>query len=281
MRLAISNIAWDVSEDQAMVALLQRYEVDAIDIAPGKYFSDPETTNDRQIMQIRQWWDEQGIEITGMQALLFGTTGLNLFGSPESQDSMLRRLDAVCRIASGLGAPRLVFGSPKNRDRSALDDEQTEAVALAFFQRLGAIAQSYGVQICLEPNPSSYGCNFMTTSVETASIVERLSHPAIRMQFDTGASAMNGEDPESIIRQFSHLIGHIHASEPNLVPIGSGNVNHLEVALALGRLLQKHVVSIEMVATTNEPHLHAIERSLAAAIQCYVAPFRESVEGTS
>lgn len=280
MRLAISNIAWDVSEDEAMVTLLRRHAVDAIDIAPGKYFPDPEAADERKIRQVRQWWADQGIEITGMQALLFGTTGLNLFGAPQSQDAMLKRLDAVCRIGSGLGAPRLVFGSPKNRDRSALSDQQTEAVALEFFRRLGDIAKSHGVQICLEPNPGSYGCNFMTHSAETAAMVEQLAHPAICMQLDTGAIAMNGENPESVITQFSHLIGHIHASEPNLAPVGDGNADHSGVASTLHRILPEHVVSIEMMAATKEPHLHAIERAVTAAVRYYVTPFREDVSVT-
>lgn len=41
MRLAISNIAWEPAEDDAIASLLQRYGIDAIDIAPGKYFSRP------------------------------------------------------------------------------------------------------------------------------------------------------------------------------------------------------------------------------------------------
>ena len=68
----------------------------------------------------RAWWAERGIEITGMQALLFGTSGLNVFGPSEVQDAMLAHLAAVCRIGAGLGAVRVVFGSPKNRDRSGL-----------------------------------------------------------------------------------------------------------------------------------------------------------------
>lgn len=277
MRLAISNIAWDVSEDEAMVPLLQHYGLDAIDIAPGKYFPDPEAADERQILQVRQWWADQGIEITGMQALLFGSSGLNLFGTSETQTAMLKRLDAVCRIGSGLGAPRLVFGSPKNRDRTDLSDQQTEAIALEFFRRLGGIAAAYGVQICLEPNPTSYGCNFMTSSAETAGMVERLAHSSIRMQLDTGAMAMNGEDPEGIITRFSHLIGHIHASEPNLAPVGDGNTDHRVVASTLNDLLPKHVVSIEMVATSNEPHLQSIDRAVASAVLHYVTPFRREV----
>lgn len=154
MRLAISNIAWDIAEDETVAALLKRYQVDAIDIAPGKYFPKPGEATKADILQIKQWWADRGIEITGMQALLFGTSGLNVFGTPESQDTLLQHLDAVCRIGAGLNAPRIVFGSPKNRDRSGLSDAETMAMAMSFFRRLGDIAGAHGVTICLEPNPT-------------------------------------------------------------------------------------------------------------------------------
>ena len=41
MRLAISNIAWETTEDEVIAELLARFDVDAIDIAPGKYFPEP------------------------------------------------------------------------------------------------------------------------------------------------------------------------------------------------------------------------------------------------
>ena len=80
MRLAISNIAWDVAEDSFMRDLFHRYHIDAIDIAPTKYFPDVVTVGETEVLQVRDWWRHQGIEITGMQSLLFGTTGLNVFG---------------------------------------------------------------------------------------------------------------------------------------------------------------------------------------------------------
>ena len=81
MRMAISNIAWDVAEDEVIAQLLDRYGIDAVDVAPGKYFPDPANASDDDIKRVRDWWAERGIEITGMQALLFGTSGLNVFGS--------------------------------------------------------------------------------------------------------------------------------------------------------------------------------------------------------
>ncbi len=269
MRLAISNIAWDVDEDEAIVGLLQRFGVDATDVVPGKYFPDPAKATDEDIARVRRWWSERGIEITGMQALLFGTTGLNVFGTPEIQDAMLLHLAAVCRIGAGLGAKRIVFGSPKNRDRSGLSDQEVMNVAVSFFRRLGDIAHSYGVLICLEPNPTCYGANFMTTSAETLQVVERVAHPAVRMQLDTGALTINGEDAAAVLQDSSILIGHVHASEPELLPLGDGETDHGKVFAALAKYLPDHVVTIEMLATRNEPHEVSIERALNVAIQHY------------
>lgn len=269
MRLAVSNIAWDTSEDEGIAKLLNQYGVNAIDVAPGKYFPEPVKATDEEIAFVKRWWAERGIEITGMQALLFGTAGLNVFGTPKAQDAMLQHLTAVCRIGSGLGATRLVFGSPKNRDRNGLNDEQAIEIAIPFFRRLGDIARSYGVVVCLEPNPSCYGANFMTTSSETARIVEQVAHPAIQMQLDTGALTINGEDLETVLRSSAILIGHIHASEPNMVPLGEGGADHATVAACLKQQLPKRIVSIEMLATKNEPHPVSIERALGVAIRHY------------
>lgn len=269
MRLAISNIAWDVSEDNAVTKLLARMNIDAIDIAPGKYFPDPNKARDEDIAGLRRWWGTHGIEITGMQALLFGTKGLNVFDLENSQKPMLDHLRAVCRIGAGLGATRLVFGSPKNRDRSGLSDAQALEQAVSFFGRLGDVAQENGVIICLEPNPIRYGANFMTTCYETARVVAAVGHCAIRMQFDTGAVMINDESPEAVLGSWADLIGHVHASEPDLVPLGDGGTDHTLMYNALRKHLPNSVVSIEMVATNDQPHLHSIERAITRAVECY------------
>jgi sugar phosphate isomerase/epimerase len=269
MRLALSNIAWDIAEDEAVAALLKRYEVDAIDIAPGKYFPHPCKATAAELVLLRDWWGTRGIEITGMQALLFGTTGLNVFGTPESQDALLDHLASVCRIGAGLNAPKVVFGSPKNRDRIGLSDIQAMAMGVSFFRRLGDIAGEYGVTICLEPNPSCYGANFMTTSAETAVVVTEIGHPAVRMQFDTGALTINAEDPAIVLQEAAGLMGHVHASEPNLLPLGDGTTDHTKMFTALMQHLPDQLLTIEMVATQHEPHLVSIERALGVAIKHY------------
>ena len=269
MRLAISNIAWDTSEDVQVAQLLNRYKIDAIDIAPGKYFPDVSKVNQKEIVLVKTWWADHGIEITGMQSLLFGTTGLNLFGSSEVQEVMLEHLTGICRIGGGLGANKLVFGSPKNRDRLGLSDQATMDVAISFFRRLGDIAKSNGVIVCLEPNPPCYGANFMTTTAETAHVVKEVNHSSIKMQLDTGAITINRENVASLLKDYSQLIAHIHASEPDLIPIGDGGTDHIGVYTALMQYLPNHLVSIEMLATKDEPHLMSIEKALKSALTSY------------
>lgn len=269
MKLAISNIAWDPAEDEIIAELLNRFKIDAIDIAPGKYFQNPNLATDKDISDIKIWWLKKGVKITGMQALLFGTTGLNIFATPEIQNAMLQQLKSICRIARGLGAKKLVFGSPKNRDRKNLNDQETLDIAIPFFRALGDIALAEDVEICLEPNPVCYGANFMTTSIETANVVTQVAHAAIKMQLDTGALTINNENPEKILNDYAHLIGHVHISEPDLVPIGDGKTDHLKIAASLQKYLPKHVVSIEMLATKNEEHSVSIARALTTTIQYY------------
>ncbi len=269
MRLAISNIAWDTSEDRTIAALLHRYAIDAIDIAPGKYFPDPMVATLTDILQVKKWWSDRDIEITGMQALLFGTTGLNVFGSEESRTVLQAHLAAVCRIGAELGATRVVFGSPRNRDRTGLNDAQAMAIAIPFFRQLADVAQALGVTVCLEPNPEHYGANFMTDSSSTAAVVKQLGHPALRMQLDTGALTMNGEDPRLVLQDYAALIGHVHLSEPRLVPLGDGGTVHLLMSQVLSQYLRAHVLTIEMVATNSEPHEVSIERSIQVADRYY------------
>ena len=269
MKISISNIAWESTHDEQVCGILRRHGIDAIDIAPGKYFSDFAAASSDQISIVRNWWAERGIEIIGMQSLFFGTKGLNLFSESDVQQQMLDHLQAVCRIGDGLNARRLVFGSPRNRDRSGLSDEQAFEQATIFFQRLAAVAQRYEVTICLEPNPECYGSNFMTSSAETAAVVEAVAHSAIRMQFDTGALSINGESPSTICSEFWHLIGHVHASEPQLSPVGIGATDHTAYATALKEFLPDVPVTIEMLTNSTDDPIAAVEASLEYVIAYY------------
>jgi sugar phosphate isomerase/epimerase len=262
MRISISNIAWDPKEDAAVAKVLNAHGVDAIDVAPGKYFLDFASATAEDISACRRWWSDRGIKIVGMQSLLFGTQGLNLFGDAGVQDRMLAYLAHVCRIGGDLGARYLVFGSPRNRDRSGLEDGEVNDMAVSFFRRLGDIAAATGTCICLEPNPVEYGANFMTDAAATAEIVRLTDHPAIRMQLDVGSLTLNHEDPEQVLADYAPIIAHVHASEPGLKVLGDGDTNHDAVATAVRRYCPDRIVTIEMLEV-GEASVANVERAVA------------------
>lgn len=247
--ISISNIAWDSSIDDEIAEVLRNLGVSSIDVAPGKYFPDVIKTTNIQIHDVRQRWADRGFSIVGIQSLLFGTKGLNVFGDSIIQKMMLNHLQHVCHIGAELNAKKLVFGSPKNRNQAGLSDSKAHEMALEFFTTLGGIAKEEGVIICLETNPICYGANFLTSSMDTFNFVKKLNHSNIKMQLDTGAIFVN-QEPFEVVESMHEVIGHIHISEPNLAPLGSSSVNHKGLGEKLKAI--KIPKTIEML-TYNEP----------------------------
>lgn len=265
--LSVSNIAWAPEEEADAAALLASAGIGRVDVAPGRYFADPASASDREVAAVRLWWEQRGLKVTGLQSLLFGTQGLNLFDDRE--DRMLDRLAAVCRVAAGLGAHALTFGSPRQRDRGGLSDEAVRDRAVRFFTRLGEHAASEGVKVCLEPNAAIYGANFMVNNAETAAMVRAVNHPAIALQLDIGNLALNAEPASLTIAAVAPLVGHIHLSEPMLIPLGDGDAPHREAGDAIRRNLPGRVMTIEMVRPDGEPALDALARAIAFAGATY------------
>ena len=260
MRISISNIAWEKDEEPEISELLGRLGVSAVDVAPGKYFPDVSAASISDIRKVRSWWNDRGISIYGMQSLLYGTKGLNVFGDRESRERLLTHFGHVCRIADGLGAKRLVFGSPKNRDRTGLTDEDAQDIALDFFSRLGGIAKYWGVVITLEPNPVCYSTNWITTTKEAYAFVKKLGHPGIAMQLDTGTVLTNKENI-SAIHSFNDAVGHVHLSEPGLIPLSLAPGVHGPVFRAAADCAPG-TVTIEMLTRGNGSAIELVESSV-------------------
>lgn len=248
MSLGISNIAWPTNLDNDVASLLTSRGVYSVDIAPSKYFDLSAAPRASEAEEVRYFWESKGFLIRGMQSLMYGSA-LNIFGSDIDREDMLAWLDNLCRIGAHLGASRLVFGSPKNRFRVGMSQAESLVIATEFFMRLGDIAERHRVSICLEPNPIEYGANFLISSSETADFVQSLDHPAIRMQLDTGAMVLCGEEEDDLLENVSEIVGHIHLSAPGLKPLHQSDLSIVEkLEWALG-LPGDFVPTIEMLTT--------------------------------
>jgi sugar phosphate isomerase/epimerase len=110
----------------------------------------------------------------------------------------------------------------------------------------------------------------MVDTPSTATVVQAVDHPAIRMQLDVGALAMNNEEPENILNTYGSLIGHIHASEPHLKVLGSQHTNHNNAAYAVKQYCPGKTVTIEMLEDQSQP-LQSISNALDVAKNSYGA----------
>lgn len=268
MKLAASNIAWKPADDDAVAAVLKAHGFTGIEIAPTTRWESPIEATKKDIAACRAEWQKRGFSIVAMQSLLFGRNDLQLFGSAVVRRALREYMTALIEMAQGLGAQALVFGSPKNRKRGKMPIEEANEIACEFFRELGALAVSRGCCICIEPNPPSYDCDFVTTTAEAVELTTRIGSRGVRVNGDVGAIATLGENPADALARANGWLGHFHASEPLLAEVTDGP-HHVASAAALAGLGYGGWVSIEMRAPAEGSRVDAVARAAERVRRIY------------
>lgn len=270
MKIAISNIAWQVFEEEAIANIMQSLDVRGVEVAPTKIWDDPLLATDIEINNYRNFWNRRGIQIVAMQALLFGRPELTIFRDSNTRKKTFQYLAGMIEIGSKLGAHALVFGSPKNRRVGELGGEEAGKVALPFFYELGEIAARLGVIFCIEPNPAAYNCDFITDSIQGLSLVNKVGSEGFGLHLDAAGMTVSEEAiTEQKFKRFLDRLCHFHISEPYLAPIGEGKVNHQAFARILTSLHYDKWTSVEMKAQSQDSNTEAVKKALEMAVESY------------
>lgn len=268
MKLAVSNIAWtDELHDQALAVLL-RHGAQGIEVAPTRLWPAWEGMSVASAAAMREKVGNSGLQIPSMQSLLYGMPHLNVFGDEDTKSALLAHLERLFPIAQALGVRALVFGSPRNRDRSGLTDAEALFQAVAFFRRVARLAHQNEVVLCVEPNPPQYGANFVTDWREALTLVQAVDAPGFGLHLDTGCIHMNGDDPAQAIRECGDAISHFHVSEPQLSDFSKPEVDHRSAAQALDSVGYSGWISIEM--RCGEAPLTALDAALGLVSKTYL-----------
>jgi D-psicose/D-tagatose/L-ribulose 3-epimerase len=270
-RLAVSNIAWETNEDDEIAELLLREGVVGVELAPTKWRDRPFDATEADISAFRRSWEDRGLRVVSLQALLFGRPDLQLFGAPAVRAELASYMRRAIDFGAAVGATALVFGSPKNRVRGAMPVADAMAIASEVFRSLGEHAYARDVVLCIEPNPPDYGCDFVTTLADAIQLCRAVDHPGVRINADVGGLTLAAEPPFETILSAAGLVGHVHASEPHLVEIGSdARTDHHAAARGLASIGYNGWTSLEMRTTGD--NVRAIGRALNAAKANYRAP---------
>ena len=278
MRLAVSNLAFAGSGLDETLSALNSLRVDGIEVAPSILWPGWAGATDEALREVRDRIHRAGLGCPSLQSLLYGRPELQLFGGEESRSQLRDHLLDVGRMAAGLGASTMVFGSPKNRLRGELNDADARALAAGFLRDVGDALAGSGLAgsalgesalaLTLEPNPREYGADFLTGLAETADFVRRVDSPGVRLQLDTSSIIINQEDPTELLRDVIDLVAHVHVSEPFLGDFSDPSPLHRSIARALREAGWSGWVSLEM--RRPDAGLPAIEHAVDFVRDAYV-----------
>lgn len=252
MKLAVSSIAWENPLDTAILAMLRDAGITGIEIAPTKCWPEWRGMNIAAARAIAAQYQDSGFTIPSFQAILFAKPNLKLFGDADTRRALHDHLLRVADIAAAMGAEKLVFGAPHNRHPGDLTPEDCFNIARDFFVHLAPFYAERGVILALEPNPTAYGCQFITNSHEGRELVKAVNHPAFRLHLDAACMFLAEESGANAIRENADILCHFHASEPQLGAFDAPQAPHAANATALKDIKYPGWVVLEMRQQPDE-----------------------------
>jgi sugar phosphate isomerase/epimerase len=265
MKLAISNLAWGLTEQDSILPRLSSLGVSGIEVAPTK-IANWESINSTLLANFRSHLRDNGLCVSSLQAIFFGKPEAQLLASADKFSVMCEHVDKLADIAAELGAEVAVFGAPKNRLRGELSDAVAFDIATERFKQLGEIC-SGRMKIGIEPVPAFYGADFILTAEEDLALVKAVNHPAIGLHLDTGCVFLAGGDIELVIHKGAEHLIHFHAAEPELSNFSFPKANHISAAIALKDIGYERWVSIEM--KENEDSIKSVVDAVKFIRQVY------------
>ncbi|MDH5612522.1 MAG: sugar phosphate isomerase/epimerase [Gammaproteobacteria bacterium] len=265
MKLSISNIAWDQHDDPEVLSGLRERGINGIEVAPTKVWPGWLDANPKRAAQYKEKLSAEGFKIPAMQAILFGRPELQLFDQ-HSHALFFEHIKKLADLAAALGTSVLVFGSPKNRVRGQLSNQEAMLRAADFFRDAAEICHERDCCLGMEHNPAEYGCDFVTNVADADELVQRVNHPGFQLHLDSAGIHMCGSNIGEVIRSTGNF-AHFHISEPMLEPIAGGVVDHKNAADTLNDIGYTGWVSIEMKLVAEKKVLY---QSIDKVVSCYV-----------
>lgn len=246
MKLSISSLAWLVEESSEVCDLLLENKIHCIDTVPlhiVKSLLEPQEDFDCT-------WSKRNISIVGMQSLFYEIRETKFFENEDSVNKATYYFKNVASLSEKIGVKSLVFGSPKQR---CLDGSEIQMNrAKSFFKRASEICKEHKTILCIEPNSSEYGTNFLTSTDETAEFIRSLNLENVMMNFDTGCDLMNGVNPVESFKKHRDIIGHIHLSSPRLKSITDETLDHSLLSSTIKKSGYDGFITVEMLGESSK-----------------------------
>jgi sugar phosphate isomerase/epimerase len=172
---------------------------------------------------------------------------------PAERRKRIEHTKGCLQLAQDLGSPSISIepGGPL--------DGRDEAVGLTLFEQaldeLAPLAESLGVSVCIEPEPSL----LIERTDQYLRFMERIDSAAVAMNFDVGHLYCVGEEPAEAVRRLGGQIRHIQIEDiaptrvhRHLAP-GDGAIDFVALRQALADTGYDGYVTVELYPYLEDP----------------------------
>lgn len=277
--IAVSNLAWDLHEHAAALALLAAQGAAGVEVAPTKLAAWDELTP-ALLRDYRTQIEDSGLVVSSLQAIYFARPDCHLLREAADFERMLEHTSRVAEVGATLGAGVAVFGAPGNRARGELSAGAAHELAVERLARLAEAARGGGLALCVEPVPPVYGGDFLVSAAEVEAMVRLVAHPNLRLHLDTGCVMLGGDDIGAAIHSGAPVLCHFHAAEPQLGSFAEPQSDHAAAAAALHSVGYDRWISIEM-RRQPEDALGAVRTALELVRDTYRRPWQQPARTAS
>lgn len=251
-KIAVSNLAWRESEDEKIFNIMRDLNVLNMEISPFRDASTLPEAKEQFYNETSKLLNQYGIRVAAFQALMYRYPEVSIFEGATARNKILKHLRGVLEFLNQIGATIAVFGSPKNKIKGTLSNDEAMNIAKDFFIQIAEQARLYNVIFCIEPTPTAYGADFICNTQEAVDFVKTISHHSLKINLDIGSLILNGEDIEKMINENIGYVGHVHVSEPYLNAISPNQPFHKSIAKTLDDSKYNGFVSIEMRSSDKQ-----------------------------
>ena len=167
---------------------------------------------------------QAGVECVGLHWLLAPPPKGLHFTTPDAtvRKKSVAYLNELIDFCADLGGPRMIFGSPKQRNTQGISVEEARK---HFADGLAAVAdhaEGRHVEILIEALAKG-ATDVVNTLAEASELASRVNHPAVRIMFDFNNTGDETEPYDVLLRKYYKRIGHVHVQEQGGKHLGTGN----------------------------------------------------------
>ena len=223
MKLAVSNLAWEVEDSAKIHSHLISNNIRNVEGVLTK-LARWEDLTEAMLTSYKKQLADKGISIPALQAIFYNSACKDL----SQEEEVLLHFSKVIWCAKLLGTSILVFGAPKLRTVGT----GTSSDIVTLFKKLDMLLEGTGITVVIEPNAKEYGGDFFYTVQEIVEFVQHNELHNVATMIDTHNSYLENTDPSVELLQYFSYIKHIHISEKGLQPIAEVQA-HLDFAKTL------------------------------------------------